>query len=149
MVNIICKYEIQAKGTALLYETNKQGERLKSSTLHFAKTSSVNTSAENTYRIWFDRSKRYQKIKGFGGAFTDAAGLNLNKVSENLARNVIKDYFGDTGIESTMGRVPMAGCDFSARGYTYDDNPNDFDLKLWKLQKEDYDYKVYFCVKIN
>ena len=41
-----------------------------------------------------------------------------------------------------MGRVPIGGCDFSKREYTYDDVKDDVLLKHFKLAKEDLDYKI-------
>ena len=41
----------------------------------------------------FNPTVRYQKIFGFGGAFTDAAGINLNTLPPALADNVIKQYY--------------------------------------------------------
>uniref|UniRef100_A0A914DNG8 Glucosylceramidase n=1 Tax=Acrobeloides nanus TaxID=290746 RepID=A0A914DNG8_9BILA len=49
---------------------------------------------------------------------------------------------GRTGY--TVGRVPMAGCDFSAREYSYDDVDGDFDLTNFGLTIEDLNYKR-FC----
>ena len=47
------------------------------------------------------------------------------------------------GTEYTLGRVPMAGTDFSLREYSYCDTPDDFDLTTFALAQEDYDYKVW------
>lgn len=41
-----------------------------------------------------------------------------------------------------MGRIPMAGTDFSSHFYTYDDVEDDYDLKHWALQHEDYTLKI-------
>lgn len=41
-----------------------------------------------------------------------------------------------------MGRIPIGGTDFSSRGYTLDDVVDDFTLKSFALQMEDYRYKV-------
>jgi len=128
----------QEKGSALLFETNKKGDRFKETKFKFT----TNEVSNNSITLTIDKTKKYQKIVGFGGAFTDASGLNLNTLSKDLATNIMKDYFSENGIEYTMGRVPMAGCDFSTRPYTYDDHPNDDNLTLFKLQTEDFDYKV-------
>jgi glucosylceramidase len=128
----------QEKGSVLLFETNKKGDRFKQTKLKFTS----NDVSNDSFTLTIDKSKTYQKIIGFGGAFTDANGINLNTLPKDLASNVIKDYFSENGIEYTMGRVPIAGCDFSSHPYSYDDNPNDDNLTLFKLQTEDFDYKV-------
>lgn len=90
-----------------------------------------------------DRGRTFQTLLGFGGAFTDAAGLNLKNLGEKLARNAIRDYFGPSGLRYSMGRVPIGGSDFSTRAYTYDDGEEeDLELVNWKLQPEDVQYKV-------
>jgi glucosylceramidase len=48
-----------------------------------------------------------------------------------------------SGSEYNVGRIPMASCDFSPRVYSYDDTPGDLDLKDFKLQDEDFKYKVW------
>lgn len=47
--------------------------------------------------IVIDPSVQYQKIIGFGGAFTDSAGVNLNKSSEGVRKNILNAYFGPNG----------------------------------------------------
>jgi Glycosyl hydrolase family 30 TIM-barrel domain len=41
-----------------------------------------------------------------------------------------------------MGRVPMAGTDFSTRIYSYDDSDNDFELRNFSLAMEDIQMKI-------
>ena len=54
---------------------------------------------------------------------------------------VLKSYY--LGIEYSLGRVPIAGTDFSTRAYTYDDDHDgDFNLEFFSLQPEDIEYKI-------
>lgn len=46
------------------------------------------------------------------------------------------------GIEYTLGRIPMASCDFSTHPYSYDDNNGDFNLTKFSLTQEDKKFKV-------
>ena len=55
--------------------------------------------ANQTLTLTLDRSKKGQKIIGFGGAMTDAAAINIKSLPFNLAANIIKDYFSVNGIE--------------------------------------------------
>lgn len=90
-----------------------------------------------------DASKQYQQIIGFGGAFTDAVGINLNKLSATTQQEILRQYFSrDNGLGYTIGRVPMASCDFSTHEYSYDDVENDFDLINFNLTQEDLTLKV-------
>ncbi|CAG2165024.1 unnamed protein product [Oppiella nova] len=130
----------QPKGTVLVFETNKKGDRLKQTVVKVS--TQYTETADESIVLTIDKNTKYQKIIGFGGAFTDASGLNLKSLPQELATNVIKDYFSSNGIEYSMGRVPIAGCDFSPRAYTYNDQNDDFELKTFALQKEDEDYKI-------
>ena len=105
----------------------------------------VNTlRAGQTIKI--NHNKTYQTIIGFGAAFTDATGVNLGKLNEKLAENVLYDYFSSRGLRYSMGRVPIGGTDFSTRPYSYDElGPKiheDFNLTYFKLANEDFKYKV-------
>lgn len=46
------------------------------------------------------------------------------------------------GLRYTIGRVPMASCDFSTREYSYDDVKGDLNLTHFALAMEDNEYKV-------
>ena len=126
----------QSKGTILLYQTSQAGDRLKQSELNFG------GSCTEGLTLTVHPSMTYQKIIGFGGCFTDASGVNLNALPEELAQNVMNDYFSESGIEYNMARVPIAGVDFSTHPYSYDDHQDDFNLTNFKLTDEDHKLKV-------
>lgn len=128
--------------TVLLFESGKSGNRFKETQLKFGQ---INLMANQTLTLTLDRSKKGQKIIGFGGAMTDAAAINIKSLPFHLATNIIKDYFSVNGIEYSAVRIPIAGSDYSTRTYSYDDFDNDFELKHFALAKEDIDFKVNFC----
>ncbi|XP_066249139.1 lysosomal acid glucosylceramidase-like [Euwallacea similis] len=82
-----------------------------------------------------------QTIIGFGGAFTDATGITVGGLSEEAQENFIQSYFGEDGVQYSIGRVPVGGTDFSTRGYTYCDE-EDETLDSFALQPEDINYKI-------
>lgn len=93
--------------------------------------------------VIIDRSQTYQAIVGFGGAATDAAGINIVNLNANLSKSIVRDYYGRTGLRYNMLRVPMGGSDFSTHAYTYDDTKaEDLRLEHFKLTYEDYKFKV-------
>lgn len=96
--------------------------------------------------ISINESKTKQKIEGFGGSITDATGENILSLPEPLQQQLINDYFGANGLQYSMLRLPIGGTDFSSRPYTLDDNPDDFELEYFALQKEDNEMKVCFCL---
>lgn len=54
----------------------------------------------------------------------------------------VRAYYSDEGIEYGIGRIPMAGTDFSTRTYSYDDVEGDVTLSNFNLAEEDFVYKV-------
>nr|CDJ96960.1 Glycoside hydrolase domain containing protein [Haemonchus contortus] len=133
------------QGKAVLYTSSQSGKRFEKSILPISEGTS---SSEVTIEI--DARDTYQSIIGFGGAFTDAAGINLRSLSEETQKNLMESYFGKNGIEYNLARVPIASTDFSTREYSYADTVGDFDMKTFKLTKEDYQYKIpYILSAIN
>ncbi|XP_023245596.1 glucosylceramidase-like [Copidosoma floridanum] len=124
------------KGEFIWYVSSKSGERLK----RFGGI--ISNHAENTYNIKIDSNTQHQSIEGFGGAFTDSAGINIKKLSKGCQDHIMKSYFSNDGIKYNLGRVPIAGTDFSTRPYTYDDSPGDTELENFMLAKEDFVYKM-------
>ena len=85
---------------------------------------------------------KYQQLFGFGGAFTDAAGINIAKLSSEAQRLLIQSYYSEVGSEYNIGRINIGGCDFSDRPYTYCDTEGDTDLDTWSLAHDDILYKI-------
>ena len=91
-----------------------------------------------------DFQNQLQTMLGFGGAFTDATGINVVSLSEASQDTLIRSYFAPEGIRYDICRIPIAGSDFSTRPYSYDDVEGDVDLEFFALAEEDYLYKVRF-----
>lgn len=86
---------------------------------------------------------KYQKILGFGGAFTDSTGHNIKLLPAAAQKKLMDSYFADDGIEYNMMRVPIGGADFSPSFYTLDDYKDDMQLKHFALHEEDINHKVH------
>lgn len=85
---------------------------------------------------------------GWGGAFTDAVGFNLRNLSQQLSDRLMESYYGPTGLQYNMGRVPIGGADFSSRAYSYDDSIEpDYELNRWALADEDSQFKIPFILQ--
>ena len=128
--------------TITIFSSDMHSDRFLRSEHHFKNVDTLNRGQT----ITINRNKTFQTIIGFGGAFTDATGINIGKLNDQLAKNVIYDYFSPRGLRYSMGRVPIGGTDFSTRPYSYDElGPkihDDFNLSYFKLAAEDFDYKV-------
>lgn len=58
-----------------------------------------------------------QQMKGFGGAFTEAAGYCYDKLPEMKKQELIQAYFGEHGLKYNIGRTHINSCDFSLENY--------------------------------
>ena len=127
-------------GIVTTYQSDRDLNRFATGQLQFSKNT---LDVGDGIVVTIERDQTFQTLFGFGGSFSDSAGLNIDKLPAKLGKNIIKDYYGGNGLKYSMGRVPIGGSDFSTRAYTYDDSDvEDFDLENWKLQPEDIQYKV-------
>lgn len=70
----------------------------------------------------------------------------MNSLSNGTRNRLLQSYFGPAGIGYTVGRVPIASCDFSTREYSYLDTPNDFNLTTFGLVDEDETAKIPYIL---
>ncbi|NWY20819.1 GLCM Glucosylceramidase, partial [Aphelocoma coerulescens] len=153
---------LPAPGSYVKYESSKAGKRLERSEGSFQSSLRTPGSAAGGWRcprgtprhhglsrglsagllLTLNISALYQHVKGFGGSLSDAAAMNILKLSQPAQDNLLRSYFSESGIEYNLIRVPMACSDFSVRPYSYDDVPDDYELKHFRLVDEDVKMKV-------
>ncbi|XP_046737573.1 lysosomal acid glucosylceramidase-like [Diprion similis] len=129
--------EIPEKGSFVRYTSSKDGLRLDPT-----KGAFTNESATADVTLHLDLHTTFQSIHGFGGAFTDAAGINIKSLRNATAEYILRSYFSEEGSRYNLGRVPIAGSDFSTREYTYDDYKGDTQLQNFSLTEDDLKYKI-------
>ena len=79
--------------------------------------------------VELDPASARQKIFGFGGAFTEAAGYVFAQLSVEGREKVLALYFDEeAGIGYTTGRVTMNSPDFSLDHYSYANTSGDLSL---------------------
>ena len=66
-----------------------------------------------------------QRIEGFGGAFTEAAAYNYQKLPQDKREAFMQTYFGEQGLRYSVGRTHMGSCDFALGNYTCMNSEND------------------------
>lgn len=80
---------------------------------------------------------QYQKVFGFGGAFTEATTLNFQALTAPQKKEVLEKYFDkEKGIGYNFCRSTINSCDFSADFYSYDDVADDFELKHFDISHD-------------
>ncbi|CAK9252580.1 unnamed protein product [Sphagnum jensenii] len=127
-------------GRSVLVTSNKAGLRFERFSLALDEDHSGEGPPPTTVAI--DRSKKLQKVLGFGAAFSDSTSINIKKLPDKLRLRLLRDYFGQDGLEYNMGRVPLGATDFSVRKYTYNDVDNDEEMVNMQLAEEDLDFKT-------
>ncbi|XP_008555889.1 lysosomal acid glucosylceramidase [Microplitis demolitor] len=138
--------QIPQDGQFRVYESSKSGQRLETKLYDFDKI------IKSNIKLYLNFEKKYQTIHGFGGAFTDSSGININTLSDSTKEQLLQSYFGEGGSKYNLGRVPIGGTDFSPRPYSLDDTPDDVSLRDFSLAKEDTYYKIPYmkkALKIN
>ena len=120
----------------VIYQTSQgNGDRLRK--YHYSFSSE---SVGDKY-IELNPEQLYQEITGFGGALTDSAAITISKLSNpDLQDLLLSNYYSTSGIEYSIGRVPIASCDFSQGIYSYDDMENDYDLDNFSIDIDRTDY---------
>ena len=115
-----------------IYETSKSGNQLTEI------TDFKNITNKNTDTVSLDTTKKFQKITGFGGAFTESSAYLLNKLSKKNRDTIIKAYFGKEGANYSLTRTHMNSCDFSLSQYSYSPVADDVNLEHFTI-KDDMD----------
>jgi glucosylceramidase len=79
----------------------------------------------------------FQTIKGFGGAFTEAAGYVFSRLPELKQAELLDAYFGKHGLHYTLGRASIDSCDFSLGNYSAVTDPGDRELATFSLKRDE------------
>lgn len=75
----------------------------------------------------------YQTIIGFGGAFTESTGFALKSLPKEKQVNLLNEYFSKSGLNYSIGRLPIGSSDFSLKSYSYS---NKADLSDFSIEKD-------------
>lgn len=79
---------------------------------------------------------KYQRILGFGGAFTEAAAYNYSLLDEVGKKEFIEKYFDrEKGIGYNLGRTHINSCDFSLDVYSYIED-GDLALETFGIERD-------------
>ncbi|KAG6949567.1 hypothetical protein JG688_00014606 [Phytophthora aleatoria] len=113
-----------------VFSTTKAGDRLTFSTVD------VETVTNDAADFVIDTTTTYQSIIGFGGAFTDASAINLYLLDSGLQDILVDAYFGDDGLQYTIGRIPVASTDFSLTIYSYNDVEGDLAMENFSIDMD-------------
>ena len=87
--------------------------------------------------VMVDLGRRYQKLEGFGGAFTEAASTTLDRMSPAKRARVMKAYFDrEAGHGYTLCRTHINSCDFALGNYAYSEVAGDMELAHFSIERD-------------
>ena len=76
-----------------------------------------------------DRAAEKQSIQGFGISFTDASCYMLSKLMPERRAGLLKELFSPEELNLSIGRLNVGPSDYATRIYSYDDTPDDVEMK--------------------
>ena len=87
--------------------------------------------------VFIDITLRFQEFLGFGGAFTEAASVTLDKMPATQRQEILKAYFSpDKGNAYSLCRTHINSCDFSLGNYAYTEVEGDVGLEHFSIDRD-------------
>lgn len=80
---------------------------------------------------------KMQQMKGFGGAFTEAAGYNYSKLSKEAKNDFVNAYFSKEGLAYILGRTHINSCDFALSNYAAVTDKEEGSFDTFNLNREE------------
>lgn len=77
------------KGQYAFYQTSRAGQRL-GRKIGNLQNRTVHIDRSTMISVTFRPNEKYQTMHGFGGAFTDATGINIMRMSQKSQQNIIQ-----------------------------------------------------------
>lgn len=77
-----------------------------------------------------------QMFRGFGGAFTEAAGWAWLTLSEKRQAELLEAYFGESGLRYALGRVHLNSCDFSLSNYACVESREEYEAGRFSVERD-------------
>lgn len=111
----------------------------------FKEVSTIEKNEKNKLSIQVDSSRKFQKIIGFGGAFTESSAHLFNLLGKENQEMILEAYFGDEGAAYSICRTHINSCDFSLDYYDYNKGIEDTLLTNFSIE-EDMDDIVPFIL---
>ena len=98
---------------------------------------SVDQISEDAVTVVVDPESRFQTIEGFGGAFTESAGIVFSRLSSARQKEVLQAYFdAEDGHGYRLCRTHINSCDFSVGNYAYTEVEGDVELKHFSIDHD-------------
>ncbi|CAD5223163.1 unnamed protein product [Bursaphelenchus okinawaensis] len=117
---------VTTHGKAIIYTSDMKHDRLERTEAHFKEP------VEKLVEITIDASKKRQSIIGFGGCINDNVAIltqNDDTKGKERRKKLLNQYFSKSGIEYSVGRVPIGANDASVKEWSFLNHPDDYELE--------------------
>lgn len=111
-----------------IYETSAAGRKLG--------PIAATAPAANAVTLTIEPGKKYQRITGIGGSFTQSSAHLLNNLSKKNRELILKAYFSEEGAAYSLTRTHINSCDFSLYQYAYNNVPGDTSLLQFDISED-------------
>ncbi|MFA8451466.1 MAG: discoidin domain-containing protein [Bacteroidales bacterium] len=131
----LCWQPLNAQNNVEVYSVSKNKPTLNNlQSTQFKEIGALPTS-QNLIRVFSGDQK--QKLIGVGGAFTESSISVIRTLPKEKQDEIFNAYFGKNGAQYSLIRTHIGSCDFSTHYYSYDETPNDWDLKNFSFKDEE------------
>ncbi|MBE5950985.1 MAG: glucosylceramidase [Lachnospiraceae bacterium] len=113
-----------------VYETEYKNNRF------WAERTDISDGADMMRVINRYKECTYQKVNGFGGAFTESSGYNLTRLPEAVQEEVLDAYFSEDGLRYNLCRTHINSCDFALDNYAYVEDETDTEFKTFDISRD-------------
>lgn len=107
------------------------------------------TGDKATLVVYTDQT--LQPIEGFGACFNELGWEALLSLPETERNKILNDLFSKEGMNFSLCRIPLGSNDYSLSYYSYNDVPEDFEMKNFNIDRDRYIVIPYIkaAMKVN
>jgi len=106
----------------------------------FAQTASLSwkrsTGTTTRETITLNPKKRFQKILGFGAAFTDASCFLFSQLASDARERLLHELFHPSELGLNVCRTCIGSSDYSTEVFSFDEGEPDPDLKRFSIEHD-------------
>ena len=98
----------------------------------------VPESTANAVEAQIFPEKTAQEMEGFGACFNELGWTSLSLLSESDRNDILSELFEPgKGANFTVCRMPVGANDFSRNWYSYNETPDDFEMKNFSIANDE------------
>jgi len=129
LIGVLCNKKEKESLTVQVFQSSAEGDQFTAIDIDVQADS-------NTDTLTLFPERTFQKITGFGGAFTEASASLLHQMSAEKRKEIMTAYFSAEGANYSLTRTHINSCDFSLTNYSYAGVANDTALEHFNIEPD-------------